>query len=184
MALLIFFNQLGYWLAFETMRQQVNREVRKQLEHKNELEYITIPTNWISESNDNSDKGKENDFIWVKPKKEFKYKNNMYDVSSSSQKGDSTYFLVYNDKDEKRLFQTFAFQLKENQNPFHQNKPTYPLKNFVKEALLFSEFKIAPFYGDFISTIPHSKWHFSSIEFAFAPESPPPIVFCFPITNV
>ncbi len=172
LAALIFFNQLGYWLAFEAMKQKVSREVRRQLENKNELEDITIPTNWLIDS----EKGKENNFIWVKPKIEFKYKNNMYDVSSLYQKGDSTYYRVYNDKDEKKLYQTFAFQLKENQNPFHHSKPAYPLKNFIKEALLFSEFKITPFYCDFISTIPHSKWHFSIKEFTFAPEFPPPLV--------
>ncbi len=179
MASLIFFNQLGYWLAFEAMHQQIKREVRRQLEDKNKLESITVPTKWVL-----ADHTTEN-FIWVKPQKEFKYNNNMYDVSSSYQKGDSTYFLVYNDKDEKQLYQTFAFQLKENQNPFHQNKPAYPLKNFIKEALILSEMKL-PYssISDFISIFPQSKWRFSIKEFIFAPNSPPPIVCCFPITNV
>jgi hypothetical protein len=175
MASLIFFNQLGYWLAFEAMHTQVKREVREQLKYQNELETITIPTNWLLENN--NEKTQDKDFVWVKPQKEFKYNNNMYDVSSSTQKGDSTIFLVYNDKDEKRLYQTFAFQLKENQNPFHQNKPAYPLKNFIKEALILSEIKL-PYssISNFISIIPQSKWRFSIKEFSCTPDSPPPII--------
>ncbi|PIY07622.1 MAG: hypothetical protein COZ18_16535 [Flexibacter sp. CG_4_10_14_3_um_filter_32_15] len=170
MASLIFFNQLGYWLAFEAMHAQIKREVRRQLENKNELESITVPTKWIS-----TDNTTEN-FLWVKPQKEFKYNTNMYDVSSSYQKGDSTYFLVYNDKDEKELYQTFAFQLKENQNPFHQNKAAYPLKNFIKEALILSEIKLLQNSdSDFISIVPHSKWRFSIKEFSCVPNSPPPL---------
>jgi hypothetical protein len=176
MALLIFFNQLGYWLAFEAMHQQIKREVRRQLEHKNELESIIIPTKWLSESN--NEKNKAEKFIWVKPQKEFKYNTNMYDVSSSYQKGDSTYFLVYNDKDEKELYQTFAFQLKENQNPFHQNKAAYPLKNFIKEALILSEMKLLQLSNsNFSSVSPHTKWCFSIKEFSCTPNSPPPIVY-------
>jgi hypothetical protein len=175
MASLIFFNQLGYWLAFEAMHTQIKREVRKQLEYKNELESIIIPTKWLLESN--NEKNNAKDFVWVKPQKEFKYNKNMYDVSSSYQKGDSTYFLVYNDKDEKRLYQTFAFQLKENQNPFHQNKPAYPLKNFIKEALILSEIKLLQFSNsNFISIVPKSKWRFSIKEFICTPNSPPPII--------
>ncbi len=179
MASLIFFNQLGYWLAFETMHYQIKREVRRQLKDKNELEIITIPTNWTVDSKT----GIENSFIWVESKKEFKYNTNMYDVSSSYQKGDSTYFLVYNDKDEKKLYQTFAFQLKENQNPFHQNKPAYPLKNFIKEALILSEIKsLQPFTSNFISIVPKSKWRFSIKEFVFAPDFPPPVADTFQVS--
>lgn len=175
MASLILFNQLGYWLAFETMHEQIKREVRRQLKEKNKLEVITIPTNWISENNNKENKTKN--FVWVKPQKEFRYKKNLYDVSSSYQKGDSTYFLVYNDKDEKRLYQTFAFQLKENQNPFHQNKPAYPLKNFIKEALILSETKLLRLSkSNFISISPKTKWRFSIKEFSFTPNSPPPII--------
>ncbi|AFM06304.1 hypothetical protein Fleli_4002 [Bernardetia litoralis DSM 6794] len=173
MASLIFFNQLGYWLAFEAMHTQIKREVRKQLEHKNELEEIIIPTKWLTDS----DNGEKNNFIWVKPKIEFKYNNNMYDVSSSYQKGDSTYYRVYNDKDETKLYQAFAFQLKENKNPFHQNKPVYPLKNFIKEALILSEINLLQsFDSDFISILPKTKWRFSIKEFSCTPNSPPPIV--------
>ncbi|WP_375560855.1 hypothetical protein ACE193_24685 [Bernardetia sp. OM2101] len=179
MASLIFFNQLGYWLAFEVMHTQIKREVRKQLEYKNKLETIIIPTNVANNSREKIRlvHNENKNFVWVKPQKEFKYNNNMYDVSSSYQKGDNTYFLVYNDKDEKRLYQTFAFQLKENQNPFHQNKPAYPLKNFIKEALILSETKLHQSSdSNFISISPKSKWHFSIKEFVFAPNSPPPIV--------
>lgn len=175
MASLIVFNQLGYWLAFEAMHTQIKREVRRQLEDKNELESITIPTKWLLENNNGKNKPKN--FIWVKPQKEFRYNNNMYDVSSSYQKGDSTYFLVYNDKDEKRLYQTFAFQLKENQNPFHQNKPAYPLKNFIKEAIILSETKLLRSSdSNFISISPKTKWRFSIKEFSCTPNSPPPII--------
>ena len=101
----------------------------------------------------------------------------MYDISSSYQKADSTYFRVYNDEDERQLYQTFAFQLKENQNPFHQNKASYPLKNFIKEALILSinEFS-SNSISNFISICPKSKWHFSIKEFIFSPNSPPPII--------
>jgi hypothetical protein len=184
MASLIFFNQLGYWLAFEAMHTQIKREVRSQLEYKNELESITIPTYWLSENpKSNNQDSKTESFVWVKPQKEFRYKGNLYDVSSSYQKSDSTHFLVYNDKDEKRLYQTFAFQLKENQNPFHQNKPAYPLKNFIKEALILSETKLPQRYdSNFISIVPKSNWRFSIKEFIFAPNSPPPVADTFQVS--
>lgn len=174
MASLILFNQLGYWLAFEAMHAQIKREVKIHLTKNSKLETLKILTKYTLETTENI---QNENFIWVKSQKEFKYNTNMYDVSSFYQKGDSTYFLVYNDKDEKRLYQTFAFQLKENQNPFHQNKPAYPLKNFIKEALILSETKL-PYssISDFISLIPQSKWRFSIKEFSCTPDSPPPII--------
>lgn len=176
MAVLIFFNQLGYWLAFEAMHEQIKREIRRQLEDKSELEIITIPTKTAFKQNQKSNEN----FVWVKSQKEFKYNNNLYDVSSFYQKGDSTYFLVYNDKNEKQLYQTFALQLKENQNPFHQNKPAYPLKNFIKEALILSEIDLLQTsYNDFIFIVSQSKWRFSIKEFSCTPNSPPPVAYTF-----
>ena len=146
------------------MHLQIKREVRKQLENKNELETITIPVN-----------SKNIDFKWVKPKKEFRYKGNLYDISSQQEKEDNIIFLVYNDKDEKRLYQTFAHQLSENKNPFHQSKPAYPLKNFIKEALILSELKLNKYLVfSLINTDVQSKWSFALKQFSFAPNSPPP----------
>lgn len=171
MVSLIFFNQLGYWLAFEAMHTQIKREVRQHLKDKSKLEVIIVPTKWVSLDNNTEN------FIWVKTQKEFKYKGSLYDVSSSYQKADSTYFRVYNDEDERQLYQTFAFQLKENQNPFHQNKASYPLKNFIKEALILSKNEFSSnSISNFISICPKSKWHFSIKEFFFSPNSPPPII--------
>ncbi len=167
--MLILFNQLGYWLAYEAMHSQIKREVRKQLVEKNELEFITIPTNQESVS-----------LSWIKPKKEFKYKGNLYDVSSQYQKGDSTYFLVYNDKDEKRLYQSFVFQLSENKNPFHQSTPVYSFTNFIKEALILSEFNLECYFDFILNSIGiQSKYSFSLKEFSFSPNSPPPNIFIF-----
>ncbi len=177
MTSLIFFNQLGYWLAFEVMHTQIKREVRRQLEYEGKLEIITIPTKTVSNNSEKTFSAYNKDFVWTKPQKEFRYKQNMYDISSSYQKGDSTYFLVYNDRDEKKLYQTFAFQLKENQNPFHQNKPVYPLKNFIKEALILSENKLFQFDTNLVFSLSfYKKWSFSIKEFSCLPNSPPPII--------
>lgn len=172
LAAFIFFNQVGYWLTFEAMHQKIKMEVRRHLENKEELETLVISTSWVSDKNI----GIKNDFIWVKPTKEFKYNTNMYDISSSYKKGDSTYFLVHHDKDEKWLYQMFAFQFENDENPFQDTTLDFVLQNLIKEALLFSEFRITHYYCDFIPSVPQSKWHFSIKEFVFAPNYRPPIV--------
>jgi hypothetical protein len=93
------FNIVGYYLWFgyvkNNIQKEVRREIRKGLADK-DLTLITVPI------------GDESGICWIKAGKEFTYRGEMFDVVKIKISKDKKYFYCINDVKEKKLISDFS----------------------------------------------------------------------------
>lgn len=86
---------IGFYLNFEIEQFHIKGEIKEKIIHNlpdNKLILITISS---------ADKEK---ITWTEFDKEFRFKNNMYDVVRIKIKGNTTYYYCFNDEKERNLF--------------------------------------------------------------------------------
>lgn len=88
----------GYFLWFSILQNGIRREMKKEIVEGlagEDLEVVIIPA------------GRQSEFQWIKPGKEFRYKGEMYDVVRSRVDGQNTYYHCIRDSREKKLINDF-----------------------------------------------------------------------------
>ena len=136
------FNLAGYYFVFLGMQHQTRKAMKikiKQSIPDSQLTLIKINKN-------------ENDLLnWLKENKEFKYKENIYDVvRKNTDNNGNTYYYCINDKQEEKLFADLDTHIKNHiatNSP--QNKGSKDIvKNIIKDyfstnnSLNFHQFTI------------------------------------------
>ena len=127
--LAIIINVMGIYPVFKLLQYQTRKERKYAIKNSvptNQLHVIVVST------------ANENELKWVRPGKEFIYKENMYDIVRVQKIGDSTRYLCINDKEEKQLFAHLDEMTKKEM----KNEKS-PVKNSVKRLLkVLSQIKI------------------------------------------
>lgn len=92
---ILIINIVGYYPVFKVdqylVRKEIKRRIKESVPHKDLHNF-----QFLSSEVANLD--------WVKPKKEFRLDEHMYDVVYRTEQGDSTYFECINDVAERNLF--------------------------------------------------------------------------------
>ncbi len=92
------FNIEGYYLLFCVLQYSIKKEVRQEIRKGLKDEDLTVI---IMPEND------EAGIIWLKPGKEFRYNDEMYDVVKIHYKHQKKYYHCITDKKEKQLIADF-----------------------------------------------------------------------------
>lgn len=117
---LFLFNIFGFYIPFIVKRTVIRSEMSSRLES-------VIPANLIVKLS--FDPGNKDDApVWIREGKEFRYKDEMYDVLKSEISNGKRVYYCVRDKDEKELEASFDNLLKKNQANGEKSG-----KNIVKE---------------------------------------------------
>lgn len=121
------FNIGGIFIVFKYQQYHVRKEIKKQIKQGVPEDELTV----IIKTAENSDQ-----FVWVKPGKEFRYKGTMFDIvrQTTGNNGDITYHCI-NDTQETTLFVNLDKQVKKNMDA--RNNGNDPVNNLF-QSLYFS----------------------------------------------
>ncbi len=97
--LLFLYNTTGYYLLFELRKSQIRKEIRAQMKKK--------PTEIVTLRIANPEQDPEFKRIHSR---EFRYRNEMYDILHQKKEGGVTVFFCIHDKKETRLFNSLSRQ--------------------------------------------------------------------------
>jgi hypothetical protein len=93
------FNVMGYYLCFSYVKNNIQKEVSREIEQglpDKDLTLITIPVD------------DESGIRWIKPGKEFTFRGEMYDVVKIKISNNKKYLYCVNDIKEKKLITEFS----------------------------------------------------------------------------
>ena len=121
--LLLLYNLVGYHAAFKVMRKQISKEVKRAIK-KSMPEEDLVPIQVSTDDN--------NSLFWTKKDKEFRYKEEMYDVVRKEIISNTiTYFCIHDFK-ESKLFDNFDLFLSEYMD---KNPQKYNCINLIKRLI-------------------------------------------------
>ncbi len=97
--LLFLYNTTGYYLLFELRKSQIRKEIRAQMKKKS-TEIVTLRI---------ANPEQDPEFKRIHSR-EFRYRNEMYDILHQKKEGGVTVFYCIHDKKETRLFNSLSRQ--------------------------------------------------------------------------
>jgi len=106
LVLILLFNVCGYHIFFNLAQSNLRREIKTRIReglNEDELTFIEV-----SARNDA-------EIMWIKPKKEFSYHGNRYDVVKINYKDGRTYIHCINDIKENKLITEYSKNSESNQ---------------------------------------------------------------------
>lgn len=103
---LFLFNIFGYYVPYLLLRSEIHTEMRRKLEGTSEDKALTKLTFSL--------KGKSEKVEWKEEGKEFRYKDEMYDIVKTVMHKDSITYLCLRDEDEENLIYNFSKLIKDN----------------------------------------------------------------------
>jgi hypothetical protein len=153
------YNMGGYYLWFSILQNTIQNEIEKEIEDgskSEDLTLIVVPAE------------KDQEICWIKPKREFRYKGEMYDVVKIKNLPGKKYYYCLSDNKEKQLIAGFnkthntkkesEKRLKRNFSYSFYLQPFAATKNVYPIELAFST--IGDFYTSNTIDIhsPPPKW--------------------------
>lgn len=161
--ILIFFTSFGHYFLYQYISKRIKSEIKSFIKHNYESElYETIK---YSKNGEAGDKPK---FI---DKKEFIYKNKLYDIVRKTESGDSIVIVCINDVKEEQLISEFI----KHDSPYGKDNNKYNLIKELKEfysLYLLSNVKELVFLESVITG--KSVYGDKTISNYSQPEKPPP----------
>jgi len=153
------FNLMGYWGVFFTIKYQIEDEIKsmiKQNVFNQQLYTFKLPIKFH--------KNATSGITWVKENKEFRYKNQMYDVVKRKFTRDSVYYYCINDKKEEKLFTSlYEFVGKNVCNDVNHNKNFQHTIRKLLNNYFFEDFPDQVYLAYTIFNVHNSTEHFLSL---------------------
>lgn len=156
------FGIVGYYPVFRALQYRVRQDIKLRIKRR-------VPEGQLHEIAPLS----EGELEWVRPGKEFRYKDNMYDVVRTGLKHGRTVYYCINDKEEKALFTTLDELVKDQVNEKNSSH-SKASKSFHK--IFFNLFFSSPIYGSFYLSVKEINFVFSEAysDPYLQRKSPPP----------
>jgi hypothetical protein len=133
---IVLISMVGPFTFFKVRQNLIHRSVRERISSRQRAKSLILI---------NVPPSHQQDLVWEKPGKEFRYKGNMYDVVRSERQGSNVLYYCFKDDDETTLMNRLSNAIAKDQERSGPTGSAYQvLLNLFASAMPFQQFYIHP----------------------------------------